>query len=352
MMATTRIEADGSVRISRFAGRRGSCLPCARLVAGAMFGLCVAFAASQPAIAQTEYPNRLIRVVLPYPAGGIVDIVTRIITEKLSQAWGQPIIVEAKPGANGNIAWDQVSRAEPDGYTWTFLSPATSANPRMQPSIRWSEKSFVPIGGAVWAPSVVVVRAGLPVATMSELIEHARKNPGKLNWVNPGTGTSQHLNTAIMLHATKLEMTAVPYRGQPPGILDLMAGRVDMMVASIGLVAEHIRSGALKPIAVLGTSRSPALPDTPTMTEAGYPEINVVAWYGYSAPRGTPQPIVNKIVEGFNAALRDPAVRAALEKQSLQVMDPMTPAALEALVAADAEKYAAIVKAANIQLND
>lgn len=314
--------------------------------------LCLALVTPQPASAQAEYPNRAIRIVLPYPAGGIVDIVTRIVAERISKSWGQPIVVEPKPGANGNIAWDQVSRAEPDGYTWTFLSPATSANPRMQPSIRWSEKSFVPIGGVVWAPSVVVVRPDLPVSTMKEFVAHVRGNPGKLNWVNPGTGTSQHLNTAIMLHATKLEMTGVPYRGQPPGIIDLVSGRVDMMVASIGLVAEHIRTGALKPLAVLGTARSPALPDTPTMTEAGYPEVNVVAWYGYSVPRGTPQPIVEKIVAAFNAALKDPAVREALEKQSLQVMDPLSASALEAMVAADAEKYGAIIKAADIRLND
>ncbi|MGE0285667.1 MAG: Bug family tripartite tricarboxylate transporter substrate binding protein [Bradyrhizobium sp.] len=313
--------------------------------------LCLAMLMPQPAGAQADYPNRAIRIVLPYPAGGIVDILTRIVAEKLSKNWGQPIVIEPKPGANGNIAWDQVSRAEPDGYTWTFLSPATSANPRMQPSVRWSEKSFIPVGGAVWAPSVVVVRPDLPVSTMKELVDYVRKNPGKLNWVNPGTGTSQHLNTAIMLHATKLEMTGVPYRGQPPGIIDLVSGRVDMMVASIGLVAEHIRTGALKPLAVLGTTRSRSLPDTPTMAEAGYPEVNVVAWYGYSVPRGTPQPVVEKIVEGFNVALKDPGVREALEKQSLQVMDPVSASGLEAMLAADAEKYGAIIKAADIRLD-
>jgi tripartite-type tricarboxylate transporter receptor subunit TctC len=314
--------------------------------------LCLATAAERPAQAQTEFPNRLIHIVLPYPAGGIVDNVTRILSDKLSQLWSRSIVVEPKPGANGNIAWDQVSRAEPDGYTWTFISPALSGNPRMQPSIRWNEKSFVPIGGAVWAPSVVVVRSGIPTDTMAELIDYARKNPSKLNWVNPGTGTSQHLNTAILLNEAKIEMTAVPYRGQPPGILDLLSGRVDLMVASIVLVAEHIQAGSLKPLAVLGKTRAPVLPNVPTMTEAGYPDINIVAWYGYAAPRGTPQPIVDKIVAGFNEALRDPKVREALEKQSLQVMEPMTASELEALVAADAEKYAKIIQEAGIRLNE
>jgi tripartite-type tricarboxylate transporter receptor subunit TctC len=302
--------------------------------------------------AQTDFPNRRITVILPYPAGGIVDIVTRVVTEKLSADWHQPIIIEPKPGANGNLAWNQVSQADPDGYTWTFVSPALVANPRMQPSIKWSELSFVPIGGVVWAPSVLVVNSALPVKTVSEFIAHAKQNPGVLNWANPGTGTSQHLNTAIFINATKVEMVAVSYRGQPAGILDLLANRVHFMIASPGLVAEHIESRTLKPLAILGTKRSPLLPDVPTVAEAGYPEINVVAWYGYAAPRGTPQPVVDKIVAGFNAALKDAGVRAALEKQYLQMMDPLGPAELAALVASDAEKYAKVIRDANIRLAD
>ncbi len=169
---------------------------------GALSLLMLVAATDRPAQAQAAFPNRHIHIVLPYPAGGIVDIVTRIVSEKLSAMWGQPIVVEPKPGANGNLAWDQVSRAEPDGYTWTFLSPAVIANPRMQPSVHWSEQSFVPVGAVVWAPSVVVVHPSMPVITMAEFIDYARARPGVLNWANPGTGTSQHLNTAIMLYAT------------------------------------------------------------------------------------------------------------------------------------------------------
>jgi len=303
-------------------------------------------------IAQNDFPARRIQILLPYPAGGIVDIVTRIVAEKLSEQWNQPIIVESKPGANGNIAWDQVSRAEPDGYTWTFFSPAVIANPRMQPSVRWSEKSFTPVAAVVWAPSVVVVNPALPVNTMKEFVDYVRKNPGVTSYANPGTGTSQHLNTAIMLNAAKLEMTAIPYRGQPAAILDLFANRVNMKVASIGLVAQHIQTGALRPLAVLGKSRSPMLPSVPTMTEAGFPEINVVAWYGYSVPRGTPQPVVDKIHAGFSSVLKDPAVRSALERQALQVVEPMNLNEIGALVEADTSKYAKVIEDANIRLND
>jgi len=302
--------------------------------------------------AQTDFPNRRIHMVVPYPAGGIVDIVTRIVTDKLSEIWQQPIVVEAKPGASGNIAWDQVARAEPDGYTWTFIGPAIMANPRMYPNLRWTEKSFVPVGAVVWAPSALVVHPSLPVSTLTEFIDYVRGRPGVLNWANPGLGTSQHLNTAIFLNATKLDMVPVPYGGQPPGILDLMANRVQFKVASIGLVAQHVKSGALKPLAVLGTTRSSLLPDVPTVSEAGYPEINVVAWYGYAVPRGTPQPVIDKIAAGFNEALRAPKVRELLGKQALQPVEPMSLSQLAELYAADTEKYAKVIGEAGIKRSD
>jgi len=314
--------------------------------------LAAALLAAGPAGAQTDFPNRRIHMVLPYPAGGIVDIVTRIVTDKLSEIWRQPFVVEAKPTASGNLAWDQVARAEPDGYTWTFVGPATMANPRMYANLRWSEKSFVPVGAAVWAPSALVVHPSLPVNTVAEFIDHARKHPGVLNWANPGIGTSQHLNTAIFLNATKLDMVAVPYGGQPAAILDLMANRVHFKVASIGLVAQHINSGALKPLAVLGTARSPLLPNVPTVSEAGYPEINVVAWYGYAVPRGTPQPVIDKIAAGFNEALKAPKVRELLEKQALQPAEPMSTGQLAELYAADTEKYAKVIREAGIKRSD
>ena len=304
------------------------------------------------AYAQTDFPNRRIHMMVPYPAGGIVDIATRIVTDKLSEIWRQPFVVEAKPGASGNLAWDQVSRAAPDGYTWTFISPAVMANPRMFANLRWSEKSFVPVGAAVWAPSVLVVHPSLPVSTVAEFIDYVRKRPGVLNWANPGIGTSQHLNTAIFLNATNLDMVAVAYGGQPAGILDVMANRVHFKIASIGLVAQHINSGALKPLAVLGATRSPLLPNVSTVSEAGYPEINVVAWYGFAVPRGTPQPVIDKIMAVFNEALKDPRVRELLEKQALQPVEPMSARQLGELYAEDTEKYAKVIREAGIKRSD
>ena len=302
--------------------------------------------------AQTDFPNRPIHMVVPYPAGGIVDIATRIVTDKLSEIWHQPIVVEAKPGASGNLAWEQVSRAKPDGYTWTFLGPATMANPRMYAKLRWGEKSFVPIGAIVWAPSALVVHPSLPVNTVPEFVDYVRKNPGVLNWAIPPIGSSPHLGIAIFLKAAKLDVMAVPYNGSPPAIVDLMANRVQFTMIPLGLVVQHINSGAMKALAVVGTVRSPLLPSVPTTSEAGYPEVNVVPWYGFGAPRGTPQPVIDKIVAGFNEVMKVPSIRAALQKQSLQPMEPMSAGEIAELYAADTEKYAKVIQEVGIKLSD
>ena len=319
-----------------------------RFIIGLM--MLAAVGALSGAQAQSEFPNKAIQIVLPYPAGGIVDNITRVVTNKLATIWKHPIVIEPKPGANGNIAWDQVMRAKPDGYTWSFYGPAIIANSRIQDGVTFSEKNFVPIGGMVWVPWVLVVHPSVPASTVKEFVDYVRANPGKLNVANGGTGSSGHLNTAIFLNATKLKMEEIQYRGQPPALLDLVAGRVQFALASPSLVVQYIQSGKLKALGVVAQNRLPQLPDVPTMSEVGYPETNVVAWYGLCAPKDTPADIVKKIVSGVNEALKDPAVRTALESQMTQVMEPMTPAKLQALVESDTEKYAKIIKEANIKV--
>ena len=306
---------------------------------------------SPAAYAQTDFPSRRIHLVLPYPAGGLADVATRIVTDKLSEIWRQPIIIEAKPTAQGNLAWDEVSRAKPDGYTWTYVAPATITNPLLYAHLRWSEKSFVPVGATVWASTVLVVHPSIPANTVPEFIEYARKHPGVLNWANSGIGTSAQLPMASFLNATKLDVATVPYNGQPQAILDLMAGRVQLTMSPVGLVAQHIDSGALKALAVVGTTRSPLLPNVPTMSEVGYPETNVVAWWGYGVPRGTPRPVIDKIVAGFNEVMKMPSVREALQKHALQPVKPMNADELAQLYAADSEKYGKIIHESNIKID-
>lgn len=321
-----------------------------RLLKAALISLfCIVGATA--ACAQADFPNRPVRMILPYPAGGIVDIVVRIVTSKISAEWGQPIVIEAKPGANGNLAWQQVARAEPDGYTWTFYSPAVVANPRMEANAPFSEKDFVPIGGMVWSPGVLVTHPDVPVKSLKEFVEHVQKNPGKLNWAIGGVGTSYHFNSEIFFRGAKVEFLKVPYRGQPPAIPDLVTGRIQAGMFSPTLLLQYIKEGKLRALAVIAKNRLPELPDVPTMAEAGYPDTNVVAWYGLSAPKGTPKAIVDKIIAGVNAALRDPDVRTSLQKQMTEVMAPATAAELQALVDADVLKYGKIIEEAGIKLN-
>jgi tripartite-type tricarboxylate transporter receptor subunit TctC len=306
--------------------------------------------AGGPANVQTDFPNRPIRMVLPYPVGGIADIATRIVTDKLSEIWRQPIVIEAKPAASGNLAWDEVSRAKPDGYTWTFIGAATMANPHLFANLRWSETSFVPVGATAVGPNVLVVHPSLPVNAVAEFIEYVRKHPGVLNWANMGIGASPQLAMASFLNATKLDVAAVHYNGGPQAVLDVMANRVQFMFIPPGLVSQHIDSGALKALAVIGTARLPLLPNVPTMSEAGYPETNVVARFGYGVPRGTPRPVIDKIVAGFNEVMKVTSVREALQKQALQPVEPMNADELAALYAADTETYAKIIREANTKI--
>ena len=322
-----------------------------RLLAAALIA---AMLAGSPAAArsQTDYPNRRVHVIVPYPAGGIVDIVTRIVTEKVSALWGTPFVIEAKPGANSNLGTDFAARAEPDGYTWTFLGPAVMANPRIYPNLRWSEKSFTGVGVIAWAPAAMVVNPGSPANSVKEFVDLAKKQPGVLNYGNAGIGSSVHLNSVIFMNGTGTQITSVPYKGQPPAILDLMADRIHVKFASIGLVAQHAQEKKIKALAVIGNRRSPLLPDVPTMAEAGYPETNVVPWYGFAVQRGVPQPVVDKINAAIGQALGDPNVRRLLEVQALQPVEPMSPQQIAELMAKDTERYAKVIQDANIKLNE
>lgn len=314
--------------------------------------LAAATLSATAAAAQGDFPNRRIHVIVPYPAGGIVDSVTRIIADKLSAIWGQPIVVEAKPGANSNLGTELAARAEPDGYTWTFMGPAVMANPRIYSNLRWSEQSFTGVGVVAWAPAAMVVNPGSTARTVKAFVELAKAQPGVLNYGNAGIGSSVHLNTAIFMHGTGTQLTSVPYKGQPPAILDLLTDRIHVKFASIGLIAQHVQEKKLGALAVIGNNRSPLLPDVPTMSEAGYPEINVVPWYGFAVPRGVPQPIVDKIVAGMAEALRDPDVRKRLESQALQPVAAMTAPEIADLIARDTERYAKVIRDANIKLSE
>ena len=310
--------------------------------------LALAAGAARTAAAQ-NFPARAVRVIVPYPAGGIVDVVARAVTDKLALDWGQPLIVDARPGANSNIGTEAVARAPADGYTWLITGPAFMANPALYGDLTWSEKSFVGAGAVAWVPSTVVVHPSLPFTDLAGLVAYAKANPGKMNFGNPGIGSSPHLNTALFLHETGIEVTNVVYKGQPPAILDLLENRIQMQFVTTGLIAQHVRNGKLRALAVVGRNRSRELPDVPTMSEAGFPGANVVPWYGFLLPSGTPGELVTRINRAVVAATADPGVQERLRGLGTDPVAAMDAGQLADLIRSDSERYVRVIRSAGIK---
>jgi tripartite-type tricarboxylate transporter receptor subunit TctC len=311
--------------------------------------LCLALAC-WPVLAPAQgYPTKPIRVVLPLPAGGIVDIVGRVVTEKVASTWGQPIIIENRPGANSNIGIEAVAKSVPDGYTWLIGGPAVLSNPAIYPSLPWHPlKDFTCVGLIVWTQNIAVVPASLPVATLKEFVAYVKARPGQLNFVNPGSGTSNHMQTELLRQVAGLDMVGIGYKGQPPAIPDLINAEVSFMAPSVGLVQAYIQSGRLKPLATFTSERLAQFPQMPTIAEAGYPDALLVPWFGAFLPSRTPKDIIERVHGAIAAALKSPEVIDRLEKSGSQPGKPFTLAQLDKIVREDMERYAKVAKLANI----
>ena len=230
-----------------------------------------------------------IHIIVPYPAGGIVDIVARAITEQVGRDWKQSIVVEARPGANSNIGTATVARSEGDGYTWLVTGPAVLVNPALYKDAGWDAmKDFKCVGLAVWNQSVALVHPSMPVKTIGEFVELARSKPGQLNFGNPGTGSSIDLSAQKLFQAADIKLTNVGYKGQPQALVDLMTNLMHFEIVSLALALPHIKQGTVKPLAVFTEKRVADLPDVPTIAEAGYAAAAYVPWYGIYVPASTP----------------------------------------------------------------
>src|SRR5216683_1017917 len=295
--------------------------------------------------AQSNYPVRPIHIIVPYPAGGIVDIVARAVTEQVGRDWKQAIVVEARPGANGNIGIAAVARSDPDGYTWLVTGPAVLVNPALYKDAGWDAmQSFKCVGLAVWNQSVAVVHPSMPAKTLAEFVELARSKPGQLNFGNPGTGSSIDLTAQKLFQAADIKLTYVGYKGQPPALIDLMTNLMHFEIVSLALALPHLKQGTIKPLAVFTEKRVADLPDVPTIAEAGYAEASYVSWYGIYVPSTTPDAIVEKIHDGINRALLNPDVQRQLSIADIPGK-PMPLNELAALMRADYEKLTTVVKA-------
>jgi len=300
------------------------------------------------ALAQSGYPNRPIHVVVPYPAGGIVDIVARAVTEQVGRDWKQAIVSDSRPGANSNIGTASVARSDPDGYTWLVTGPAVLVNPTLYKDAGWDPMAnFKCVGLAIWNQSVALVNPSMPVKTLAEFVEYARSKPGQLNFGNPGSGSSIDLTAQKLFRVANIDLANIGYKGQPPALVDLMTNRMNFEVVSLALALPHIKDGSVKPLAVFTEKRVPDLPDVPTIAEAGYPGASYVSWYGIYVPAATPNDIVEKIHAGINKALENPDVLRQLSVADIPGK-PMSLGQLAALMKADYEKLTAVVKASGI----
>jgi tripartite-type tricarboxylate transporter receptor subunit TctC len=300
--------------------------------------------------ATDNYPNRPLRIIVPYPAGGIVDLVARAVTEQVGRDWKTPVVVEARPGGNANIGTAAVARSDPDGYTWLVTGPAVLVNPGLYKDAGWDAmKDFTCVGLAVWNQSVAVVNPTLPVKTIGEFVELARSKPGELNFGNPGTGSSIDLSAKKLFQVANIQVTNVGYRGQPPALIDLMTNIMNFEIVSLELALPHIKAGTIKPLAVLTDKRVADLPDVPTIAEAGFAEAAYVPWYGIYVPSATPPALVRKINEAINKALQNPDVQRQLSVANIPGK-PMPLNDLAALMKSDHEKLTKVVKTSGMPL--
>ena len=302
------------------------------------------------ALAADAWPNKPITYVVPFAPGGNTDTLARIIGPKVSAALGQPVVVENKPGAGGNIGSDFVAKAKPDGYTilgGTISSHAINAS--MYPSMPYDPiKNFEPITVLGQAPLLLVVPADSPYKTVKDLLDAAKAKPGALSFASAGNGTSPHLAGELLKSSAKIQATHVPYKGSGPAVTDLLAGHVQFMFDTALIVGGHIKAGKLRPLAVTSSKRTSLFPEVPTIAEAGVPGYEIGSWQAVYAPAGTPKPIVERLNAEIVKALKSPDVA---ERFASLGMEPVanTPAQMAEFNKAEVAKWAKIVKEANIR---
>jgi tripartite-type tricarboxylate transporter receptor subunit TctC len=295
------------------------------------------------------FPSKPIRFLVPYPVGGIVDIVARSVAEPMAAELGQPIVVDPRPGGNSTLATAMVTQAPADGYTWVIATISHVVAPHLQPVSYDVLKDFQGVALVAVATSVATVNASLPVKTLRELVEYGRANPGKLNYLNPGNGSSIHLAAELLKSHAKFGMTSVPYRGIPPGLPDLLEGRLQVGLLPGPLALPHVQSGKLRALAFLANERSKVLPDVPTFAEAGFGDAQVMSWYTIAVRSGTPPEIVNKIHAAAMKVIASPETRERLDKASCEIPAPRPPAEVQALYVGDFTRYGKLVREAGIR---
>jgi tripartite-type tricarboxylate transporter receptor subunit TctC len=294
------------------------------------------------------FPSRSVTIVVPYPPGGLIDIVARILQPRMQAELGRPVLVENRSGAGGNVGAEWVARAAADGHTLLLANPSLGISPHVYPKLAYSPlKDFAYVGLYGTVPNVLVVHPSLPAGNVQELIDYLRKNPGRLNYASPGYGTSPQMSMELFKGMTNTFIVHIPFRGSGPAQAAMPAGEPQLLFDNLPPQMPHLKSGKVRALAVTSLQRSRALPDVPTLDEVGLKGYEVTAWFGVAAPAGTPREIVLRLNEALNRSTSDAQAREALESRGATVIQG-TPEDCLAFVKNELEKWGPVVKRANV----
>ena len=312
----------------------------ARLAAAAFLVLC----ASAPAFAQSDYPNRPVKWIVPYPPGGTTDVLARIFAGWLTEKMGQTFIVENKPGGGNNIGTELAIKSPPDGYTILLVNPAHGINATLYKDLPFNVlRDVAPVAGIAKSPNVMEVTPSFPAKTVKEFIDYCKANPGKVNMASSGSGTSVHMSGEMFKMMTGCDMLHVPYKGAGPALIDLMSGKVDVLFDNLPSSIAHIKGGKLRAIAVTTTTRDANMPDVPTVSET-VPGYEATAWFGVGMPKGSPRAAIEKLNAEVNRALADPGMQKKLAELGGRPI-PGTPEDFGKVMAEETARWEKVVKA-------
>ena len=322
------------------------------LIARWLAPLCLGLALAGAASAADEYPSKPTRIVVPYTPGGFNDTLARTVGDRLAKAWKQPVVVDNRPGGNTVLGNNIVAKSPPDGYTILITPLPFSALPALYGAkLPYNAlKDFQPL---VWAGSthnVLAVRSDLGVSSVRELIDYAKKNPGKLNYGSTGSGSSNHLSMELFMNMTDTRMTHVPYKGSAPAVMAMLGGEIDVLFDNVPNLMQQIKAGKLKPIAVTGTSRAPLLPEIPTVAESGVPGYEVTVWFGMQMPAGTPRAVLERANQDIVRILKEPDVVKQFRDQGVEVV-ASTPEAFGELLSKEVPKWTKVVNDAGVKVD-
>lgn len=310
----------------------------------------LSLAGPHTAQAQEAWPTKPFRWVVPYPPGGTSDILARAVGQRLSERLGQPVLIENRPGAGGNIGTDYVAKSNPDGYTWVLgnIGPM-SVNISLYKSLPYDpQKDLEPISLLLTYPNIILVAENSPFKTLQDLLAQAKTTP--LSYAGNGVGTSLHLTGELLARSAGVKLTHVPYKGDAPGLADLMGGVVPFNISPIASPMSLLKAGRIRALAVTGAQRHPLLPDVPTVAEAGVPGFDVTGWVGLLVAKGTPAPIVNRLVQEFEAVMQTPEIKKLIADDMLSTVPPMGPDYFAKFIRTETAKWRDVIQAANIKV--